>query len=105
MKLASRWVSLVVAFAIGIGGVGYGINAAINQADEAQDALVARCESGNELREGLRAEKNNEIKFVESLPRLFEEAGVPQEYIEPYVVSQVKLIEHNRDTVFKEKQC
>ena len=76
-----------------------------NELQSVQDGIVARCESNNEVLEGLRSEKNREIEFARHLPRLFEAAGVDPKYIEDYANKQIALIKSNRDNIFKEHKC
>lgn len=53
-SLLVRWVTLSLVFAIGIGGVGYGINEALVGVDRAQEVQIERCEAGNKVRVGLQ---------------------------------------------------
>lgn len=91
-----KWLLAILTVAL----LGFGITASIITTS---DELVARCESGNELRMALRQEKSREIYFLKNLPALFPE--VPPVFFKEYVDSQVKLIEHNKRTVFAEVDC
>jgi len=66
IPLSVRWTTLAAVFAIGIGGIGFGVNDALNGVNEREKVQVERCEAGNELRTGLVEEKQEELHEVKS---------------------------------------
>lgn len=103
VPLFVRWTALVVVFAIGMGGIGYGVNDALNQANNAEQFVTERCESGNDLRRGLRHEKTKEIQFLRKLPTLF--PGAPSDIFQDYVKAEIEVIKKNRNTIFAPREC
>lgn len=96
IPLSVRWTTLAAIFAIGIGGIGYGVNEALNGVYERQQVQLERCESGNELRRGLYDEKNEELKEVES-------HGVP--YYEEFLNgTEAQLRELRQESITKIKE-
>ena len=102
-KVWKRAVTLFVLMVVGIGGIGFGAHEALDNSNSALEASQIRCESGNELRKGLREEKETEIRFLENLPKLF--PGAPEGTFKAYTDAEIKNIEHNKDTVFAPKDC
>lgn len=66
IPLSVRWTTLAVVFAIGIGGIGFGVNDALNGVDEREQVQLERCQAGNELRTTLVEEKQEELDEVKS---------------------------------------
>lgn len=75
-SLNARWIALAVAFAIGIGGIGFGVNGALTGTEQNQQVQVERCEAGNKLKLGLQEYFKEQLTEVET-------HGVP--YYEQYL--------------------
>lgn len=57
---------LVLVCAFGMGGIGYGVNDALNGVNEREIVQYERCLAGNVLRLTLQEEKREELEEVES---------------------------------------
>jgi hypothetical protein len=65
-KVWKRAVTLFVLMAVGVGGIGFGINEALTGVSEREQVQQERCEAGNKLRVGLVEEKQEELDEVKS---------------------------------------
>lgn len=66
IPLFVRWTALAVVCAIGIGGIGYGVNDALNESARTREIQVDRCEQGNKLKVGLQDYFQEQLDEVES---------------------------------------
>lgn len=103
----------IVLVCLGLGSFGAGgvialdrVNSSATSAKEIAEATkqaqLFACERGNETRAALREEKNNEIAFIETIPKLVK---APPGTLNKYVETQKKLVEENRDKIFIHINC
>lgn len=92
-NLTLRWIGLVAVLAIGIGGIGFGVNEAINQSEQNRDVQVGRCEAGNKLKVGLQEYFKEQLVEVET-------HGIP--YYEQYLGgTEAQLRKLRRESIEK----
>lgn len=106
VPLFIRWTALALACAIGIGGIGYGVNSALTTSENNATVAKERCESGNELRKGLRQYFNAVKKESELIPSSsIHISGIPDAKLDRLQQAKIHRLEYNIATRFADHEC